>query len=115
MHEGHFTEQIVEGVVNDLKKYPGKKVESITVKVGEVYHLMPDSVLMHYELITKGTQLEGVKLKLLEEPVLVICSQCGKQGPVEDHHLLLCSHCHSREVKAIAGDKVIIEEIKFRQ
>ena len=115
MHEGHFTEQIVEGVVKDLQKFPGKKVDSITVKVGEVYHLMPDSVLMHFDLITKGTELEGVKLDLLEEAVRVMCSQCGKQGPVEDHHLLLCSFCHSRDVKAIAGDKVIIEEIKFRK
>ena len=114
MHEGHFTEQIVEAIVSELKKYPGRKVESITVKVGEVYHLMPDSVLMHYDLITKGTALEGVKLNILEEPMQVICSQCGKQGSVEDHHLLLCSFCHSQAVKPVAGDKVTIEQISFK-
>ena len=114
MHEGHFTEQIVEAIVGELKKHPGKPVESVTVKVGEVYHLMPDSVLMHYDLITKGTALEGVKLNILEESMQVFCSQCSKQGPVEDHHLLLCSFCHSRQVKPVAGDKVTIEQIKFK-
>lgn len=114
MHEGNFTQQIVDGVVTELRKYPGRAVDSISVKVGEVYHLVPDSVQMHYELITKGTALEGVELHLLEESMQVICSQCGRQGHVQDHHLLLCSFCHSRHVKPVAGDKVTIEQIKFR-
>ena len=114
MHEGHFTEQIVDAVISEVKKYPDRVVESITVKVGEVYHLVIDSVLMHYELITKGTPLEGVRLNLLEESMQVICSPCGQRGPVEDHHMLLCSYCHSPQVKPIAGDKVIIEQIIFK-
>ncbi len=114
MHEGHFTEQIIEAVINELKKYPGREVQSVNVKVGEVYHLVPDSVLMHYELITKGTSLQGAKLNLIEEPMQVACLQCGKQGPVEDHHLPLCSFCHSRQVKPVAGDKVTIEQIVFK-
>jgi hydrogenase nickel insertion protein HypA len=113
MHEGHFTENIVNAIVDELKKYPGKTVESVTVKVGETYHLLPDSVLMHYELMTKSTPLRGVKLNLIEDPLEVICGQCGKQGSVEDHHLLLCSFCHSAQVKPVSGDKVTIEQIVF--
>ncbi|MDE2009644.1 MAG: hydrogenase maturation nickel metallochaperone HypA [Candidatus Omnitrophica bacterium] len=114
MHEGHFTENIVKAIIGELKKYPGRGVESVTVKVGETYHLLPDSVLMHYDLLAKGTELEGVRLELLEEPMLVACSQCGRQGPVEDHHLPLCSFCHSRLVKPVSGEKVTIEQIKFK-
>ena len=113
MHEGHFTEQIVDAIVQEIKKYPGRKVKSVTVKVGEAYHLMPDSVLMHYELITKGTALEGATLDLVEEPMRVVCDQCHQQGPVEDHHLLLCSFCNSRQVRPVAGDKVTIEQVAF--
>ncbi len=114
MHEGHFTQQIVEAVIGELKKYPGRAVGSVTVKVGEAYHLMADSVLMHYDLITKSTPLEGVTLKLVEEPMRVVCSQCGQEGGIEDHHLPLCSFCQSRQVKVIAGDKVTIEQIAFK-
>ena len=114
MHEGHFTAQIVEAIVRELKKHPGRKVESVTVKVGDAYHLMPDSVLMHYDLLTKSTDLEGATLQLLEEPVQVVCDQCGQQGPVEDHHMLICAFCHSRQVKTIAGDKVTVEQIVFK-
>ena len=114
MHEGHFTENIVGAVLDELKKHPGRSVESVTVKVGEVYHLMPDSVLMHYDWLTRGTSLEGVKLNLLSESMQVVCSQCGKQGNVEDHHLPLCSFCYSTQVKPVAGDKVTIEQISFK-
>jgi len=115
MHEGHFTEQIVSSIIEELKKYPGRKPKQVRVKVGEVYHLVPESVLMHYELATKGTMLEGVALDLVEEPMEVLCNSCGKQGPVEDHHLLLCSTCHSRDVKPIAGNKVSIEAIELEK
>jgi len=114
MHEGHFSQQIVEAVVLELQKHPGQKVESVTVKVGEVYHLMPDSVLLHFDLLTKSTDLEGVKLNLLEEQMQVLCSQCSQQGPIEDHHLPICSFCHSRQVKTVAGDKITIEQIVLK-
>ena len=42
MHEGHFTEQIVEAVMDELKKHPGRPVESITLNVWEKYHLVPE-------------------------------------------------------------------------
>lgn len=114
MHEGHFTENIVKAIVGQLKKYPGRAFDSVTVKVGEEYHLSVDAVLMHYDLMTKGTTLEGVRLNLVEEPVQVVCEQCGKEGPVEDHHLLLCSFCNSRQVKTIAGDTITIDKIIFK-
>ncbi|MDE2027607.1 MAG: hydrogenase maturation nickel metallochaperone HypA [Candidatus Omnitrophica bacterium] len=114
MHEGHFTENIVTAIIGELKKYPDKKVESVTVKIGETYHLAPDSVLMHYDLISKGTPLEGVRLNLVEEPLKVLCGQCGQQGPVEDHHLLLCTFCSSHQVKPVSGESVTIDQIKFR-
>ena len=113
MHEGHFTEQIVFNVIEELKKHSGRKPNKVRVTVGEVYHLVPESVLMHYEVATKGTVLEGVALELIEEPMQVECLSCQKQGPVEDHHLLLCSYCHSQNVKPVAGNKIAIEAVEL--
>ncbi len=113
MHEGHFTQQIVEGILRELAPYPKAKVRSVTVRVGEVFHLVPESVLMHYDVLTKGSALQSVKLNLIEEPMQVLCSQCQKQGPVEDHHLLLCPFCHSRQVKPVLGNKITIEKVEL--
>jgi hydrogenase nickel incorporation protein HypA/HybF len=113
MHEGHFTEQIVDAIIQELEKYPGRKPKRVNVKVGEIYHLVPESVLLHYEYITKGTPLQGVALQLSQVPVQVKCNACSQSGPVEDHHMLMCSHCRSLDVYPIAGNNVTIEGVEL--
>jgi hydrogenase nickel incorporation protein HypA/HybF len=109
MHERHFTEQIVASITQALDSRQVRRPRAVKVTVGEVYHLVPESVRMHYELLTKGTWLEGVDLELKEEPVVVSCRRCGAKGPVEDHHLLMCSLCNSADVMTVAGNKVTVE------
>lgn len=113
MHEGNFTEQIVEAILAELEKHPGLKPERVAVRVGEMLHLVPDSVQMHYELVTRGTSLEGAALDLTEEPVRIRCQACSREGGVEDHHLLMCAECGSRDVTLLGGEDVVIDAIEF--
>jgi len=112
MHEGNFTKEIVGVILDELKKYPDAKPKAIKVLVGEILHLVPASVQMHYQFLTQGTDLEGVVLELTQTPVVVRCSQCRSEGTVEDHHLLFCSYCHSSDVEIISGNDVRIESIE---
>lgn len=109
MHEGHFTEQIVEAVLKELDGAAVDREAAILVSVGEMFHLVSESVQLHYGILTKGTPLEGTVLILEEVPVEVVCRQCGERGGVEDHHLLLCSKCGSQEVEMVAGHEVTVE------
>ncbi|MBI4971457.1 MAG: hydrogenase maturation nickel metallochaperone HypA [Candidatus Omnitrophica bacterium] len=113
MHEGNFTEQIVAAILSELKKHPKGKVKQIKVKVGEMLHLEPESVKMHFELLTKGTRLEGIGLDLEEVPVTVCCLDCRAEGQVTDHHLLLCDNCDSRNVKITSGNNILIDSIEL--
>ena len=113
MHEGVFTEKITEVILDELKKHPGKKIKLVKVNVGEVYHLVLESVLMHFDVAIKGTALEGAKLDLNEEAMRVSCEQCHRTGPVEDHHMPMCTFCHSVKVKTVSGDKITVESIQF--
>ena len=111
MHEGGFTQRIVDAILKELQAYPGRKVKRAAVKVGELFHLEPDSVRTHFRSSTKGTTLEGAELELKETPVSVLCRDCGKRGGVEDHHLLLCGNCGSLHVELIEGQEILLEEI----
>ncbi|MEI8344882.1 MAG: hydrogenase maturation nickel metallochaperone HypA, partial [Candidatus Omnitrophota bacterium] len=73
MHEGGFTGRIVATILEELKKFPGQKVLRVKVLVGEMLHLEPESVKMHYQLLAKGSALEGVELELEQVPVTVEC------------------------------------------
>jgi len=111
MHEGHFTEQIVEAIIKEVGKYPAARVQRVKVSVGEMYHLEPESVKEHFLAMTAGTALGGAVLELDEIPVKINCRTCGLDGPVEDHHLMMCAGCGSTDVGVMAGDVVEIEEI----
>jgi len=112
MHEGNFTEQIVEAILSELKGFSDKRPERIRVKVGEMLHLEEESVRLHYEILTKDTVLEGVQLDLQPVPVTIRCEVCKREAMAEDHHLLICPHCHSLEVQVTGGDRIEIEAIK---
>ncbi len=113
MHEGHFTNQIVDAILAELKDRPHGKIKAVKVKVGEVYHLVLESVLMHFRIAVKGTPLEGVELDLQEERVKVFCPQCQKEGFAEDHHMIVCPQCYSQNVKTLSGDSITIESIEL--
>jgi hydrogenase nickel incorporation protein HypA/HybF len=106
MHEHKFTQQIVQSVMEELGKHPEVNPQWVEVKVGEVFHLERESVLLHFNLLTQGTRLEGVELRLAEEPMEVLCQHCGKTGPVEDHHMPTCRFCDSLDVKTVKGNQV---------
>lgn len=108
MHEAKFTEEIVGAIISQLKDLT-KKPKHIKVRVGEMFHLQKESVLMHYGLLTHGTVLDGIAIELEEEPVIVHCRDCGQEAGVEDHHMPLCAHCDSQNVEMIMGSEITAE------
>lgn len=112
MHEGQFTEKIVDAITAQLADVPGQKVKTVRVKVGEVFHLVPDAVKMHFEIITRGTALEGVKLDLLEETLQVYCPHCQTTTAVEDHHMMACPLCYAVDVKPVRGHEIVVDIIE---
>lgn len=112
MHEANFTENIVQTILDELRKAPPGQARRARVVVGEMLHLNADSVRMHFEQMSLGTPLEGVALELVEEPVRLRCLNCGWSGEAEDHHLLFCSSCSSIAVDVLSGRDVIIDEVE---
>ena len=113
MHEGNFTQQIVDAILKELGRHPKYRFKTVKVNVGEVYHLEPESVKMHYALLTKGTKLEGTELELVEVKAQVFCWQCNQTGPVEDHHFLMCNFCNATDVKLVSGKEITIESLEM--
>ncbi|MCA9400215.1 MAG: hydrogenase maturation nickel metallochaperone HypA [Candidatus Omnitrophica bacterium] len=114
MHEGNFTEQIVEAILQQIEaEAKGRAPKKVKVSVGEVFHLVPDAVQMHYAMITENSLLKGAELELVEVPVVVKCLECGETNPVEDHHLLMCPQCDSQDVQTVAGNSIVVDGIEY--
>ena|SRR3989338_547108 len=115
MHEANFTGQIVAAILEEVGKYPLARPKKVKVSVGEMLHLVPESVQAHYDSMTRGTRLQEVLLELRETPVEVRCGACQGTGGVEDHHLLQCSHCGSLNVTLLNGNQILIDSIEAEE
>jgi hydrogenase nickel incorporation protein HypA/HybF len=121
VHEFSFTSQIVQNVLAEAEKRKAKKVAEVYLIVGELTFLGLDQVRFAYEVLTKGTIMEGSKLIIKEQKGMVKCSQCGYEGDFKYdddplYHVLVptlkCLQC-GNVVKIIGGKECIIKSVKM--
>jgi hydrogenase nickel incorporation protein HypA/HybF len=115
MHEGDFTQQIVEAILEELKKFPESHPRAVHVQVGQIFHLQPESVHTHFRIFTKGTPLADAVLELEDVEVTILCQNCGQRSGVDDHHLLICEGCGSTAVEIVEGNAVIVQSIELEE
>jgi len=103
MHEVSVVSTLVDAVIRELGKYKVKKVNSVTVVIGEMTNLGQEQMSFAYEIVTRNTILEGSEFIIEPEPIEVECDKCGYVGPVKvisdpdfDTHsipVLACPEC----------------------
>ncbi len=103
MHEVSVVASLVDAVVRELERYDVLKVNSVTVIIGDMTNLGEEQMSFAYEIVTKGTVLEGSELMIEREPIELECRDCGYRGPARvlsdpdfDEHaipVLSCPEC----------------------
>jgi hydrogenase nickel incorporation protein HypA/HybF len=120
MHEVSVMTSILESVKDELESHSYDKVEELVLVVGELTYLGKDQLEFAYEVLTRGTDLEGSKLVIMDEPVEIKCEPCGYQGPAEYlsdesfHYnvpMLTCPKCGSG-VKVLKGKSCRVTSVK---
>jgi hydrogenase nickel incorporation protein HypA/HybF len=121
VHEFSVTSQIVQNVLTEAKKRRAKKVTSVHLVVGKLTFLGLEQVRFAYEVLTKGTILEGSKLIITEQEGVVKCSRCGYEGGFKYendplYHVpvptLKCPQCGNL-VQITTGKECIIKSVKM--
>jgi len=123
VHEVSVMASIVEAVLEELKKHDVEKVEEVHMVIGELTFLGKEQLEFAYEIVTRGTILEGSKLVMADEKVQVLCRSCGYSGGVEyvsgggqDHVIpnLSCPKCSSM-VEVTKGKSCAVTSLKVVQ
>lgn len=120
MHEFSITTQLVDSVLQELKKYDVKKVNEVYIEIGELTFLAHEQVKFAYEILTKDNILKDSKLVIKERKTVCKCSACGYEGSIEyendeAHHFsfpkLCCPKCGS-DIEIIKGKDCVVKNIK---
>lgn len=118
MHEVSVVVSLVDAVVKELERYDVLKVNSVTVIIGDLTNLGEEQMSFAYEIVTKGTILEGSEFIVEHEPIELECWDCGYKGPAQilsdpdfDEHVipvLSCPECGGK-VEVVKGMSCMVK------
>ncbi|HEX9975178.1 MAG TPA: hydrogenase maturation nickel metallochaperone HypA [bacterium] len=111
MHELSIVENIIEIILAELPKHNLTKVESISLRIGEMRQVVPDALFFGFECLSKNTPLEGVEIKIDTIPIKGRCRQCHHEFILENW-LESCKNCGQNQVEIISGKELEIAEFE---
>ena len=103
MHEYGLMQDVVNVALASCGREPDRRVARVQVEVGEFAVASQESLETAFEILTRGTSLEGSALEISRVPGRAACEACGFEGSASDLGdqvseppvLLLCPACGS--------------------
>lgn len=106
MHELSITESLVSAI---LDRVDGR-IQAVTIVVGRLSGVVPESVRFCFDVCTQGTRLEAAALDIIELPGRVRCLVC--QGEVELPDMIPLCPCGSADVDIVGGQELTIKHVE---
>lgn len=108
MHELAIGRAVLDAAVESAA---GRRVVLITLTVGALRQVAPDSLACNFESLARGTLCEGAHLEQRFSPARLRC-ECGEEWELEDELTFRCPRCDGAEVTVLGGDELSIDSIE---
>ena len=109
MHELSVAHDILNIINDNLGKYPGAEVNSVSVDVGIYSGVDLEALKFTFLLVTEGKPVDGTELHIDTFPLAVTCNECGKGPTISDS--LQCPLCKSINITVESGRELTITSI----
>ena len=108
MHEMGITQEVLLNVVDAAAAAHATRINSVTLTVGGLTDVVPDSLQFAWECLTPGSPAEGAVLVILESVGRSVCLQCGVEFEHDkfDRH---CEACGSFATQVIQGNELRVD------
>ncbi|MGY4103071.1 hydrogenase maturation nickel metallochaperone HypA/HybF [Nocardia sp. R16R-3T] len=110
MHEMAITQYLVDAVGEHAR---GRAVHNVTVEVGALCAVVPESMQFCFELATEGTIAQGARLDLHIVDGAARCRACGAEFGLPDF-IALC-RCGSADIEITAGRELRIVSMEVSE
>jgi hydrogenase nickel incorporation protein HypA/HybF len=111
MHELSLSSAIV-GTVQ--KHAAGRRVTVVSLRVGRLRQVVPDSLEFYFGFVSRGTVCEGARLE--QEPIAarLCCNACGHEWEIE-FPAFRCPACGEGDVAVASGNEFEVESIEVEE
>jgi hydrogenase nickel insertion protein HypA len=114
MHEGSVTKSIIDTVIdiNTSKNITGK-IKKINITVGVCQGLVPESMIMFFDMEKPGTILENTELRVNVQNIVAECPVCNNTHILEIP-VMYCPDCGG-VMKMVKGNEIIIDNLEVEE
>jgi hydrogenase nickel incorporation protein HypA/HybF len=111
MHELSIAEAIVAIAERHAQS---RTVARVEVRVGHLRQVVPTALEFAFELVAKGTVLDGAELELEDVPARGHCRKCGVETRLSGFPLA-CGACGGLDLELLAGEELQVESIDLEE
>ncbi len=111
MHELSLSSAIVGTVV---KHAEGRRVTVVSLRVGRLRQVVPDTLEFYFEFVAKGTVCEGARLEQELLEARLRCESCEHEWSIEIP-AFRCPICSGAEVEIAGGNEFEVESIEVEE
>jgi hydrogenase nickel incorporation protein HypA/HybF len=110
MHELSLSSAIVNTVV---KHAQGRQVSVVSLRVGALRQVVPDTLDFYFGFVAQGTVCEGARLEQELMPARLRCARCESEW-VMDLPLFVCEGCGA-PAEVAGGEEFEVESIEVEE
>jgi hydrogenase nickel incorporation protein HypA/HybF len=110
MHELSLSGAIVNTVVKHAR---GRPVSVVSLRVGALRQVVPDTLDFYFEFVARGTVCEGARLEQELVPARLRCTGCEREWEVE-LPIFMCPGCGGA-AEVASGDELEVESIEVEE
>jgi hydrogenase nickel incorporation protein HypA/HybF len=112
MHELGVVFYVIDEIENVAKENNVKRVESVTLEIGEVSTVIPSYLIDCWKwAISKHEMLIDCKLIIETIEAVTFCENCHKTYSTVEHGKI-CPYCNSENTYLLKGSEFNIKEIE---
>jgi hydrogenase nickel incorporation protein HypA/HybF len=110
MHEADITQGILDIAFKAAEDAGATKINEVVLTIGTLSQIVPDSIEFYFEILTKDTIADGVKLTINMIPAMAKCRACGNEFNADDM-VMKCPKCGDFFSELIAGRELAVDYI----
>lgn len=115
MHELSIALSILEIAEEEAERRGNAQVQAIHLKLGALSGVVKEALLSAYQLATEQTQFAECRLVIEDVPVLVYCSSCRAERPVQSVQWFCCSECNTPASDVVHGRELQISAMELSE
>ena len=114
MHEVGIANSILDAVRLEAARHPETGPRKVGVRIGELAAIDPEALQFSFEVLTRGTALEGMGLEILNCPRRHRCLACATEFVVKEYDFE-CPQCGEGHTQCVSGAELELAYLEMEE